>query len=241
MPLVAERGARVWVEIQPPLKALVAASFPGVAPVVAHGEPLPDFDVHCSLASLPLAFNTSLGTIPRSIPYVRTPPDRTARWKGFLNADGRLRVGIAWCGNPTHPNDHNRSVPLAALESWFSGHVQIQFFSLKKEMPAADVAVLAGLPQVRDLGPHLGDFADTAALIEQLDLVIGVDTSVVHLAGALGKPVWVMLPFSPDWRWLLDREDSPWYPTARLFRQPRTGDWSSVIARVCAELGRFRS
>ena len=228
-------GAAVYVEVQPALQTLLAASLPQAAGVLAHGEPLPPFELHCPLPSLPLAFQTDLASIPAEFPYVRVPDTYKERWRGYADGGQALRVGLAWAGNPTHPNDFNRSLTLAELRGIFTGLPAAQFFNLKKELSAADAATLAAAPELTDPGPLLGDFADTAALIEQLDLVIAVDTSVAHLAGALGRPVWVLLPFSPDWRWLLGREDSPWYPSARLFRQPRTGDWGTVLMQVrCA-------
>ncbi|MFI5336488.1 MAG: tetratricopeptide repeat protein [Opitutales bacterium] len=236
---VTELGAIVHVEVQPPLRDLVAASLPKAASVRAYGEPLPEFDLHCPLASLPRAFGTELATIPVRVPYLRAPADRVERWRRFFGATPGWRIGFAWAGNPTHPNDYNRSLPLAEFQRVCAPLAGAGFCNLKKEMSAADAALLTGLPGVVDPAPQLGDLADTAALIEQLDLVIAVDTSVAHLAGALGRPVWIMLPFSPDWRWLLEREDSPWYPTARLFRQPRIDDWGSVLTRVRSELERF--
>lgn len=235
VPLVEEKVGKVCIEIQTPLKELVAASFPHLH-VLHHGETLPEFDVHCSLATLPFVFSTSLETIPSRVPYIQVPQAKVDRWRGFFGEDRRLRVGLAWAGNPTHPNDNNRSIPLRDLLPLFAAVPDVRFFSLKKEMSPADAATLEATPRLTPLAPQLGNFADTAALIEQIDLTIAVDTSVAHLAGALGRPVWVMLPFSPDWRWLLDRDDSPWYPTARLFRQPTTADWSTAIAQVAKAL-----
>ncbi len=239
VPLVAKLGATVHLEVQAPLRDLLAASLPEAASVTAFGHALPEFDLHCPLPSLPLAFGTELATIPARVPYVRVPPAQVERWRGFFGGGARPKIGLAWAGNPTHPNDYNRSLPLAKLRDVFAGVSGARFFSLKKEVSAADAVLLQESPEVVNLAPHLGDFADTAALIEQLDLVIAVDTSVAHLTGALGRPLWVLLPFSPDWRWLLGREDSPWYPSARLFRQPRTDDWDNVVARVRTEIEVF--
>lgn len=232
--MVAARAARVYLEVQPPLRKLLDASMGDVATVIATGDPLPRFDLHCALPSLPMAFDTELATIPADVPYVCPPSERLERWRQILSPTAVKRIGLAWAGNPTHPNDANRSIPLSMLTPLWSRDARPQFLSLKKEMCAADAAILQASPMV-DLSDELADFADTAAAIAQLDLVIAVDTSVAHLAAALGRPVWILLPFSPDWRWLLGREDSPWYPTARLFRQPRTGDWESVIRRVADE------
>jgi hypothetical protein len=148
-----------------------------------------------------------------------------------------LRVGLVWSGNPAHANDRNRSIPFTELTPLL--HQGIEFVGLQREVRPADEAALAGVPAIENLGPALKDFADTAALVASLDLVISVDTSVAHLAGALGKPVWVMLPYAPDWRWLLDRDDSPWYPTMRLFRQTAAGDWKGVVARIADALKDF--
>jgi tetratricopeptide (TPR) repeat protein len=232
-PMVAAQGAHVILEVQPALVSLMA-SLPGTAAIIARGDPLPAFDVHCPMPSLPLAFATRLETIPVQTPYLAAPPDRIAQWRARLPA-GTLRVGLVWSGNPRHKNDRSRSLPfdLLALLTTVAG---IDFVSLQKEPRPADAEALARSDNVLDLGPALQDFGDTAAVISVLDLVISVDTSIAHVAGALGKPVWIMLPSRVDWRWLLDREDSPWYPTARLFRQRRAGDWPDVIARVRQEL-----
>ena len=236
--LVARQGARVHLEVQLPLRSLLAASLPEAESVIAHGEPLPDFDLHCSLASLPRAFGTNLATIPAPARYVSSPADAEERWSGYVRDFSGPRIGVAWAGNPTHPNDYNRSLPLDEFRRIEEAVPGATFISLKRELTPPDAALLASLSRWRNPAERLGDFADTAALIGQLDLVIAVDTSVAHLAGALGKPLWVLLPFSPDWRWLLGREDSPWYPSARLFRQPVTDDWGSVIGAVQSELRR---
>jgi tetratricopeptide (TPR) repeat protein len=231
---VAALGATVLLEVQPPLKPLLA-DFAGVAQVFERGEPLPWFEWHCPLMSLPLAFDTLLDTIPRSTPYLQAPAARLREWRGRLGAPKALRVGMVWSGSPLHKNDHNRSVDLARLIAPLSVPA-VELVSLQCEPSLADAAVLARHGNILQIGPELRDFADTAAVVSLMDVVVSVDTSVVHLAGALGKPVWVLLPFTPDFRWLLDREDSSWYPTARLFRQPRRGDWESVLARVRVQL-----
>jgi tetratricopeptide (TPR) repeat protein len=231
-PLVAARGARVVLEINPPLRELVS-DLAGVSKIIAKGEALPDFDYHCPLGSLPLAFDTSLETIPSDVPYILAPeaPDD---WPAKLGPAQRPRIGLVWSGNPDHANDHNRSIALELLLPLFDAGAQ--FVSLQKELRASDAALLRQRSDVFDAGPELESFSDTARLLSHLDLVISVDTSVAHLAGALGRPVWVLLPRAPDWRWLLDREDSPWYPTMRLFRQSETAEWPSVIQRVKAAL-----
>jgi tetratricopeptide (TPR) repeat protein len=227
---VAVLGATVYVEVQSPLKSLLA-SLPGVAAVLAKGEPLPAFDYHCPLASLPLAFNTDLASIPSKHAYITAPAEKTAYWAAQLQDQASPRIGIVWSGNAAFKNDHNRSIELQTLAPLLANE-KYRFFSLQKEVPAGDAELLKNLTAVTHLGNRLSDFSETAAIIANLDLVITVDTAVAHLAGALGKPVWIFLPFVPDFRWLLDRADSPWYPTARLFRQPTIGDWSSAIEAV---------
>lgn len=229
-PLLAERGAKVLVEAVHDIHALLK-TLPGVEAVVDPGGPLPPFDVTCTLMSVPMFFGTTLETIPANTPYLHADPQLVAQWKARLASDANFKVGIVWAGRPTHENDRNRSMrldqfaPLADIPG-------VTFYSLQKgDAAAATKNPPAGMRLV-DLSAELTDFNVTAAVIESLDLVIAVDTSVVHLAGALGKPAWVLLPFLPDWRWLLERTDSPWYPGMRLFRQPRAGDWVSVLAEV---------
>jgi tetratricopeptide (TPR) repeat protein len=234
---VAGLGATVLLEVQAPLKPLLSG-IEGVAQILARGEPLPRFDLHCPLMSLPLAFGTALDTIPTDVPYVRASADRVAKWRSRLGEPRSLRVGIVWAGSPVHKNDHNRSIALDRFRCLLSAP-DIAFVSLQNELDTAEAAALARHADVIPLGGELRDFADTAAVVSLLDLVVSADTAMVHLAGALGRPVWALLPFSPDFRWLLEREDSPWYPTARLFRQPRFGDWESVLARVNGELRRL--
>ncbi|MGD9538126.1 MAG: tetratricopeptide repeat protein [Alphaproteobacteria bacterium] len=235
-PLVAARGASVVLEVQPALRSLMA-SLDGVDRVVAFGEKLPRFDCHAPLLSLPLAFGTRLDSIPAPVRYLAARAEAVERWSAKLGPARRLRVGLVWSGHPRHRHDRHRSIALAALLPLLGSGAEI--IGLQKEPRPADEAVLAETPGIRNLGPALGDMADTAALISALDLVIGVDTSVAHLAAALGKPVWLLLHHAPDWRWLLEREDSPWYPTARLFRQTEHGDWAGVIARVASALEAF--
>ena len=201
--------------------------------MVDKGEALPEHDFHCPLMSLPLAFGTTIDTIPSNVPYVSA--GRHARsWDTFLGSTRRPRIGIVWSGNPGHANDRNRSLPLKAVRPLFE--TGAQFVSLQKQARDSDLVTLRELSGILDAAPELENFADTAALIQQLDLVISVDTSVAHLAGALGCPTWILLPWTPDYRWLLDREDSPWYPSVRLFRQDRTRDYACVLDRVRAEL-----
>jgi tetratricopeptide (TPR) repeat protein len=236
VPLVAARGARVLLEVQQPLTRLLAG-LPGVAQVIAHGERLPEFDQHCPLLSLPLAFGTDLASIPAPRAYLSADAAAVARWSEALGERRVPRVGLAWSGSVRHRNDRNRSVPLGTLARLLAPGVE--FVSLQKELRTEDRKALRAIPALRHFEDEMHDFADTAALVDCLDLVITVDTSVAHLAGALGKPVWILLPYAPDWRWLLEREDSPWYPSARLFRQPALGDWASVLDRVATELATF--
>ena len=218
------------VEVQDPLLRL-AARIDGVT-VLARGKPLPVFDLHCPLLSLPLAFGTSLATIPDPTPYLSPPPERLGPWRERIGAQAGLKVGIAWAGNPVHRNDRNRSIPIERLAPLFEVEGP-SWFSLQTGPRAAEAAAT---PELIDLSAALTDFGETAAAIAALDLVIAADTAVAHLAGALGKPVWLMLPFAPDWRWLLGRADSPWYRSMRLFRQARPGEWGPVIAAVRAAL-----
>jgi tetratricopeptide (TPR) repeat protein len=233
-PLLASQSARVILGVQPPLKSLMAGVGHGVQ-VIGSGEPIPDFDLHCPIMSLPLAFRTELATVPANVSYLTVPPEALDRWQARVPARQGLRVGLAWSGNVTHRDDHNRSIAFACLAPLLN-IPGLEFFSLQKELREGDAAALAAEPRITDIARQIDDFTDTAAAVTLMDLVISVDTSVAHLAGALGKPVWVLLPLCPDWRWLSDREDSPWYPTARLFRQPAIGDWASVITQVRRQL-----
>ncbi len=189
------------------------------------------------MLSLPLGFQTALETIPRTVPYIGCSAAKADEWARRLGPCDGLRVGLVWSGSPAHVNDRNRSIPLAELACIAIKGVQL--VSLQKELRPADQGTMASVP-IAHYGSLLADFADTAALVDCLDLVISVDTSVAHLAGAMGRPLWILLPFCPDWRWLLGREDSPWYPTARLFRQPRPHDWASVLDTVKTELASLR-
>jgi tetratricopeptide (TPR) repeat protein len=231
-PLLAGQGANVICEVQPELKPLLS-QLAGVA-VMAAGEPLPAFDLHCPLLSLPLAFKTQLAAIPAGVPYLAAPAQCVAQWRERL-PPARLRAGFVWSGSVTHKNDANRSIPLARLATVFE-NPPLQCFGLQTELRAADREVLSRLPNLTHLGDDIADFTDTAAIISLLDVVITVDTAVAHLAGALGKPVVILLPHAADFRWMRVRADTPWYPTAKLLRQATFGDWGSVIADLCREI-----
>ena len=236
-PLLARQGANVVLELQRPLLPLFA-DMEGVAAVLARGDALPPFDLHCPFLSLPLACGTEIAAIP-SLPRLAAPADRVSRWRRRLAGEGP-RIGLAWAGRATHKNDHNRSIALERLTPILS-RPATRLVSLQRELRREDAAILARHPGILQLGDEIQDFADTAAVISLLDLVVSVDTSVAHLAGALGRPVWILLPFAPDFRWMLEREDSPWYPSARLFRQPAPGDWDSIVRRLVDELDRLES
>jgi tetratricopeptide (TPR) repeat protein len=233
--MIAARGAKVVLEVQPPLLPLLLM-LAGPTQVLSKGSPLPATDYHCPLLSLPLACKTDVPDIPADIPYLRSDPARVAVWRDALRNGAKPRIGLVWSGGTVHRNDHNRSIALSEMVPLLGEWAE--WTSLQKEVRDADAPVLAAHPAIHHVGGQLQDFADTAALVELMDVVVTVDTSVAHLAGAMGKPVWILLPFNSDWRWLLDRDDSVWYPTARLFRQPVRGDWASVIRRVHAELER---
>ena len=232
VPMLAGRGARVLLWVDDPLASLLSG-LPGVSRLLTKSDPLPAFDLHCPICSLPLAFGTRLETIPCDA-YLPQPSEaRVQAWEGRLQdrlgPRGKLRVGLAWSGNPKHWNDHNRSLQLRQLLPLLD--LDAAFVSLQKDPRPDDRAQLENTDIV-DLAAHLTDIAETAALVSCLDLVITVDTGVAHLAGALGRPTWVLLPSTPDWRWLLGRDDSPWYRSVRLFRQDQRRDYASVIARV---------
>jgi tetratricopeptide (TPR) repeat protein len=234
LPMLAARGACVLLVVDGPAYALLSG-LAGVSQCFAFpAHTLPPFDFHCPMSSLPLAFATRLATIPSGISYLPAPAESRVRaWESRLAPRHRLRVGLVWSGNPNHRNDQNRSIPLRTLSRILDADAT--FVSLQKD-PRPDDKTLLELTDIVDLTADLTDFAETAALLRCLDLVITVDTSVAHLAGAMGYPTWILLPYNPDWRWLLDRDDSPWYPTVRLFRQPKPRDYDSVIDRVGAEL-----
>ena len=207
--------------------------------VIGCGEAVPPSDIECPLMSLPAVFATALDSIPAALPYLRADPVRSALWRDRLGTGGEPKVGVVWAGNPNFRHDRRRSPGLAALRSIFD-LPGIRFFGLQMAEGRRDLEKIAMPESFRDLGGDIVDFADTAAIMDNLDLVISSCTAPAHLAGALARPVWILLPHAPDWRWLLDRDDSPWYPTARLFRQPAPGDWRSVAERVAAAMAVWR-
>jgi Glycosyltransferase family 9 (heptosyltransferase) len=213
------------LQVQAPLVALLE---PMADAVIERGAEPPECDLHCPLLSLPRAFGTELTTIPCRVPYVGVPPESRAAWSARLGPAVRPRIGIAFSGAVIHPEDAQRSVPAAAFVAAFAG-LDAELHLLQKDVRLSDRAGLAGV-QVHDAA--LGDFCDTAALASLMDLVVTVDTALAHLAGALAVPVWVLVQYGADFRWLRGRDDSPWYPTARLFRQPRYGDWTAVLEAV---------
>ena len=232
-PLVAALGAKVLLRVQQPLTALLA-SVPGISRVIADGALLPDFDLYCPLMSLPEAFATEVATIPAGVPYIRPPAERLAKWQERLPQNGRLRIGICWAGSSDHMNDRNRSIPLERFATILSV-TGVDFVSLQRDLSEAQAAILRQ-HGVIELGQQFADFSDTAAVVAMLDLVIAVDTSVAHLAGAMAKAVGLLVPFAPDFRWMLERTDTPWYPTMRLFRQSAIGDWDGPLERLRQEL-----
>ncbi len=232
-PLVAERGARVILETPPCLLGILQ-SLDGVHEFVAKGGPLPDVDMHCSVLSLPLAFRTTLDAVPAALSYLHGDPDRRRIWEEKLGPKTRRRVGLVWSGSAGHANDHNRSIPLATLAPALLDGVE--YVCLQRELRESDKEALQRRGDIRFYGEELVDFADTAALCELMDVVISVDTSVAHLAGAVGMKTYVLLPFHPDWRWQLDRTDSPWYPSVHLIRQQISGDWGHALCVLSATL-----
>ena len=233
VPMIASRGARVILAVERPIVSLLSG-FPGVSQCLAFSDPLPAFDMHCPIGSLAMIFNTRLETIPAATSYLPAPRAmRLQAWNARLGSHDRLRVGLVWSGSRTHRNDHNRSMSFLTMSRILD--IDATFVSLQKDVRDNDKAALAA-SNVIDWTAELSDFADTAALVTCLDLVITVDTSVAHLAGALGCPTWILLPWTPDYRWLLERDDSPWYPSVRLFRQSERRDYADVLEPVRVEL-----
>jgi hypothetical protein len=230
---VRDLGATVLLQVQEPLLEILAR-VDGVSQLLADTQPPPPFDVHCPLLSLPLALKIELATIPAA-KYLQAAPARIARWREKLGAYAKPRIGLVWRGDPDNPDDRKRSLPLAQLLPQLPSG--FRYLSLQKELNESEQRLIAA--QSDDLSPGQElNFAETAALCECMDLVISVDTSIAHLSAALGQKTWILLPFNSDCRWLLDRNDSPWYPSVTLYRQTRGGDWRGVLERVAADLSR---
>ncbi|MBM4146648.1 MAG: tetratricopeptide repeat protein [Nitrospira sp.] len=237
-PLVAQRSARVILECQKELVSLLK-SVEGIHQVISYEESLPDFNIHCPLLNLPSIFNTTTDNIPAEIPYITADASLIKKWHEKVKHDtSKLKIGLVWAGEKLYKNDFSRSCSFEIFSA-LNLSDDITWYSLQKGDPSTQVEnSLKGINLI-DYTDELRDFSDTAALMQNLDLIISVDTAVAHLAGALGKPIWTLLPFVPDWRWMLNREDSPWYPTMRLFRQPSRGDWKSILENVADSLNKF--
>ena len=237
VPLLESLGAKVILEVSASLVDLMSTLSPNVK-VIKQGDPLPHFDLVCPVMSLPLALKTTLETIPANIPYLSVSASKKNSWQQKLGSKTKPRLGIVWSGSMTNKIDNNRcarrNIPLDQMLPLFK--LPFEFHLLQKEFRPEDQSVLATLNHLYLHQDDLMDFSDTAALIEEMDLVISVCTSVAHLSGALGQSTWVLLPYSADYRWLVDRDDSPWYPTVELFRSQKIGDWSEVMSNVIAKL-----
>jgi len=231
--LVAARGGHAILEVQPGLGELLA-DLDGVAELQVAGSPVPQADYQCPLMSLPGAFNTTLETIPCRVPYLHVNPTELQRCQELLGPRQRPRVGLVWSGNPRHSNDRARSMTLRQMIAHLPN--EFEYICLQNEIRDADRVTLHSSHEITIRELPLNSFLDTAALVASLDLVITVDTSVAHLSGAMGQRTWILLPYLPDWRWMLDRKDSPWYPTATLYRQAAVNDWDSVMSEVSKEL-----
>jgi tetratricopeptide (TPR) repeat protein len=233
IPLLKQLGARVKFSLHPVLKPLFQ-SWPYVDEIILHDHAIGDYDFYCSVFDLPYRFGTTIETIPATTPYLPCPTPEAAM---VLPQNGRKNIGVVWGGSPLHGNDTRRSIPLKIFASLFTDD-RINFYSLNRDLKAGDEELLPTLP-LTNLVPRIRDFGDAAQFIGQMDLIITCDTAMAHLSGGMGKPVWILLPFAPDWRWLTERSDSPWYPTAKLFRQATIGDWNSVIDVVRKVLSDF--
>jgi tetratricopeptide (TPR) repeat protein len=234
--LCAARGATVILEVQKPLLGLFE-KLQGVSQLIAKGSPLPPFDYHCPLMSLPLALQTTLDTIPAPASYLHADEARIAQWRTLLGQGARRpRVGLVWSGNPNNPLDPQRTIRLA---DWVA-HLppELQYFRLQRDVRAEDALTLDSTPFIFSVDDDLMDFPNTAALCACMDVVLSIDTSIAHLSGALGQRTWLLVPYTPDWRWLRDRDSSPWYPSMKLYRQKAAGDWNELFGRVAADLRR---
>ena len=241
--MAADAGARVILEVPHHLYRLMG-TLRGVDQLILGGQPIPDHDLRCPTVSLPLAFNTTIDTIPGDVPYLSADPQAAAVWKERLRDIKGKRIGLIWAGESrigdidTVNADRRRSTTLMKLAP-LADVADCAFFSLQLGPPAAQAKSPPAGMTLHDYTSELRDFADTAALVENLDLVISVDTSPAHLAGAIGKPVWLLNRFDTCWRWFMERSDTPWYPTMRIFRQPKPGDWDSVVTAIAAALAEF--
>lgn len=233
--LVSNQGARIILEAPDSLAGLLNG-LEGISQLVIKGEELPPFDYQCPLLSLPLAFKTNINNIPSAEGYINLniPPNKLIEWKTRLGPKVRPRIGLVWSGSSQHKNDSNRSLLLSNILAYLPQH--LEYVNLQKEIRDVDKLTLESNPQILSFAGNLNNFVDTAALLDCLDLVISVDTSVAHLSGALGKKTWVLLPYSPDWRWLLDRVDSPWYSSMKLYRQSIAGDWNGPLEKIKEDL-----
>jgi Flp pilus assembly protein TadD len=239
IPMAAERCQELVLGCSAEMAPLLT-NIPGVSQYCHRWTDVPGHAAHCRLSSLPYLFRTQPDTIPARVPYMKADPARIAHWRERLDATlpaGVKRIGLAWSGRPTHPNDRRRSMPLGRFAT-LADAGSAAFVSLQKPIPSRDLETMARFPGMTDLADDLSDFGETAALMENLDLVVTVDTSMGHLAGALNKPAWILIPKAADWRWMLDREDSPWYPSVRLFRQQSPGDWDGALDRLRSALSR---
>jgi hypothetical protein len=220
---------KIFLEVPSALISILS-TLDSKATLIDDSSSIDKFDFHCPLMSLPLALNTTLNTIPAKIPYLYANINKVEHWANKLPKSKYPKIGLAWSGSTLHKNDHNRSLSIQKLEPLLQ--LPFEFHCLQKEIRSPDLKIINELKKIYTYQEDLNDFSDTAALIENLDLVISVDTSVAHLAGAMGKKVFIMLPYSPDYRWMLERADSPWYPTATLFRQSERGDWDGLIMQL---------
>ena len=231
--LVEKLGAKVILEA-PLLLMKLASTLKGHFIFVESGKSLPDFDYYCPIVSLPLAFKTTVETIPATLPYLYVDKVKKQQWNKKLGKQVMIRIGLVWTGNPDHTNDHNRSLLLKQFSHLLT--LPFEFHSLQKDIREADAQTIIDHPHIYQHQDELQDFSDTAALVDAMDIIISVDTSVAHLAGAMGKKLWLLLPYLPDFRWMLDREDSPWYPSAKLYRQEKINDWDTVLEKLKADL-----
>jgi hypothetical protein len=236
VPLLHHLGCHVILEVQAPLIPLFK-NIPGIQQLIPFGQPLPEFDYQCPIMSLPLAFGTTLETIPPTQP-IHLETTKIAEWESRLGPQKKPRIGLVWSGSTTHKDDRRRSI---VLKDYLEHCIpDFEYISLQKEVRKQDQGILAQ-SDIRHFEDHLQDFSDTAALISLLDLVVTVDTSVAHLSASLNKPTLILIPYSPDWRWMLDRDNSPWYPSVKLFRQPALGDWKSTIQSLFDDILSIKS